>query len=1198
MKTALRKSAFREIKGTLSRFLSIFGIVAIGVGFFAGVKTAAPDMRLTADKYYDEQKLMDFRLVSTYGFDEKDIEALKAIEGAEVYPSYYTDVIVNCEGNPATASRIYSLGDYYENVNVITLSEGRLPEKENECIISASDMKGGPQVGSVVTFTDDSGEAPDDMLSLNEYTIVGSFKSPMYVDKTSRGSTSIGNGSLNAVYLVPEENFCVEYNTEVYVRFPEMDRLNCYEDEYKDKAEELTEVIEDIAETRKEGRYNDIILEANEELSEAKQELADAEKEANEKIADGEKEIADAKIKLSDAEKEIADAEKEIADNEQKLIDGRKELEDGKKKLLDGKKELSDAKAEYEEEIAKAEKEIADGLAEIEENEKTLADGEKEYNDGLKLYNEGYEEYLSAVATFEEGKAEFLKGEQEYNDGLTQLNEGKAALSEAKKTLDETKQQLDMMKLYYGETPQYTAALAQYTAGVTEYETNLAIITATEEQLSAAAIEIEKGRAEIEAGEKELSEAKKTLDENKAKLDEAGAEIEDGRKKLQEGKEKLIDGEKELQEQKLKAEQEFADAEKDIADAEQEIADAEAEIADGERKLSEGKEELEKGKKDYEKGLIELQDGEKELNEGKEEAEREIADAKEKLADAEEEIADLEKPKWYVFTREDNPGYGEYGQNAQRINNIAEVFPVFFILVSVLVCLTTMSRMVEEQRVQIGTYKALGYSNRDIIFKYMLYAVTATLFGSLAGVLIGMHLFPSVIITAYGIMYDLPGMVLDIDIGTALFCTGIFTAAVIVTVVFSCYSALSEQAAQLMRPKAPKIGKRIFLEKIPFIWKRFGFSSKVTARNIFRYKRKMFMSTVGIAGCTALLLTGFALYDSINDIIHLQYGQLQHYQGIAAYDSEGYPDADEKAEEIISEYGESLRVFQKLMTVSTEVRNVDAYVAVPDDSERFTELLTVRNRITGEEYSFKDGEIFINEKLSILLGNVKVGDTVEIRKSDTEKYNITVSGIFENYPNHYVYMTAATYEEIFEEKPEYNVLYFTHNLEKEEEDALAEKILATEGLLTVSFNTSVIESYSNMLASLNLVIWVIIAAAGLLAFVVMYNLTNINITERIREIATLKVLGFYDGEVDSYIFRENIILSLIGTVAGLILGIFLAQFIITTAEVDMAMFGRNIYPMSYILAAVITMVFSVFVTLVMHKRLKNIDMIESLKSVE
>ena len=1200
MKSALLKTSLREIKNTRNRFFSIFGIVALGVGFFSGIKAAPPDMRISADKYYDETKLMDFRLVSTYGFDEKDISALEQIDGAEVYPSYFADLLSYSEGTNPEAARVFSIPEDDSLINTITLTGGRMPEAADECIVNASDMNGSfLKEGAKVYFTDADGENPEDMLSCTEYTVVGSYMSSMYIDKTSYGSTSVGNGSIGNVYYIPAENFCVEYNTEVYVRFPELDKPNSYEDEYENRIDELTKQLEEVADVRSVERFDEIMSEANEELDKAKKELADAEKEANDEIADGEKEIADAKDKLADAEIEIADAEKELADGEQKLIDAREELDQG---YID----LAEGKAEYEKEIADAEQKIADGEREIEENAQKLADGEKEYLDGLKEYEDGYKKFLEGKDEYETGLAEYESGKAEldtqyitWQQGYAEYETGMAQLQESKTQLDTAAAQLSQLIMYYGESsPEYIAAKTQYDMGMAQYNAGLEQLTAAKAELDGGKGLIDGGYAKLYEAKKQLEEAKIVIEENektladaKTELDKAAAEIEDGKLKLEEGRQTLEESKAELEQAKL-------DAEKEFADAEQALIDGEAEYEQGIIDLEEGRKELEDGKKEYEDGKKELEDGEKEFADGKAEAEEKIADAKAELAEAEADLADLEQPEWYVFNRNDNPGYSEYGENANRINNIASVFPVFFILVAALVCLTTMGRMVEEQRTQIGTLKAMGYTNSEIIFKYMFYAASATLSGAVVGVLAGMQLFPTVIILAYGIMYNLPELCTPIDVPNAVISITVCLAAMLVTVFFSCKSALSEQSAQLMRPKAPKIGKRIFIERITPIWKRFNFSNKVTARNLFRYKRKMFMSTIGIAGCTALLLTGFALYDSINDIIRLQYGEIQFYDGIVVYDGEKYPEADDISADIISEYGESVNVYQKQMTVSNDTADVDAYIAVPSDPEKFMEFFTLRSRQTGEHYTLTDGTVYIDEKMSLLLGGVTGGDKLTISKSDTEKVDVTLTAYFENYPGHYVYMTENTYKELFEEEPQYNSLYFSHNLTTDEEDGLAERILKTDGTLTVSFSTAIKENYTNMLSALTMVIVVVIVSAGALAYVVMYNLTNINITERIREIATLKVLGFYDKEVDAYIFRENILLTLMGTAVGLFMGIFLAQFIITTAEVDLVMFGRNIYAGSYILAAVFTLVFSLLVTFVMHKKLKDVDMIEALKSVE
>lgn len=1218
----------------MSRFLSIFGIVAIGVGFFSGVKAAAPDMKATADKYFDDRNLMNFRIVSTYGFDEKDAEALKSIEGAEVYPTYYTDVLVACEGRPPATARVMSLGSHLDKVDMINLIEGRMPENEHECLINSTKMKGGPKVGSKVTFTNGDGEIPDDMMTVNEYTIVGSFGTAMFIDKTARGSTSIGNGSIESVYLIPEENFCVEYNTEVYIRIPSLDPLNTYSEEYEKEIDRYTDIIEEISDSRADGRYADILDEANEKIADGEKELEDARKklsdaqndidDAEQQIADGEQQLEDGKRelaekeaeyddKIAEAEQKIADAEKEIAENEEKIADGEKEIADNEQKLADAEKEIADG----EKEIAENEQKLIDAKKELDDGEKEYADGLAEYNDGVKKFEDGEKAYNDGLEKYNSGAADIEAAEKEYNDGYAQYEAGMAQLDATKKMLDETAAKLEMMKGMVGETnPQYIAAYAEYSAGLAQYEAGKAQLDATEAQLAAAKMQIDGGKAQLAESKKQLDEAaaeieknrpvleesrtklddarkklddgwteyndgKQKLDDGKAKLADAKKEVEDGRKELEDGKAELLDGKQKIEDGKKDLEDGKRELEEKKAEADEKFADARQEIADAEKDLEDGRKKLEDGKKDYEQGLVDFADGEQEL------------------ADAKEKLADLSKPKWYIFTREDNPGFTEYGENANRIDNIASVFPVFFVLVAILVCLTTMSRMVEEQRVQIGTFKALGYGNGTIIFKYMFYALTATFTGAVVGILIGMNLLPYVIINAYGLMYELPELVMNIDIPVAGAAIGFFIIAISLTVYFTCRSALGEQSAQLMRPKAPKIGKRILLERITPLWKLFNFSGKVTARNLFRYKRKMLMTVVGVSGCTALLLTGFALYDSINDIIAKQYDELQHYDGLVAYDTEQNENAAEETELILSEYGESVRVYQKKMTVDAGgAKKVEAYIVVPSDTGKLSEFMTIRKRTTGEPISLSGSNILIDEKMSIMLGNVGSGSRLTLSSSDTEKYSFTLTDYFENYPNHYVYMTETSYEEVFGKLPEYNTLYFTHNRGVDGEDALAEEMLKVDGVVAVNFNSSQKSSFSDMLVPLDFVIVVIIGAAGLLAFIVLYNLTNINITERIREIATLKVLGFYDGEVDSYIFRENILLSILGTAAGLILGIFLANFVITTAEVDLVMFGRNIYLPSYIYAAVVTLLFSMLVTVVMHGKLKNINMIEALKSIE
>ena len=1080
MKNALRKSALREIRSTLSRFLSIFGIVAIGVGFFSGVKAAAPDMRITHDNNMDECGLLDLRIVSTYGFNDDDIAAVSAMEGAEVYPSYFTDLIVHTEGRPAAAGRLIALTDAVigGKVNALTLTDGRMPENERECLVDAAMMKGGPAVGSTITFTDNLGGLPDDTISVNEYTVVGRVLSPMYIDKTSRGSTSVGNGSIEAAYYIPEKNFCVKYKTELYVRFPELDRLLCYSSEYRDEAEKRADTAESIGKRRAHERFDEIKTEAGRQIFGGE--------EGSENYTD------------DDYRKKFEDFADELDENEKKLDDREKEIEQNEKKL-------DDAEQQYNDKL-------------------------KEYEDGLATYEDWLSQYNDTAVKLEQMRDELDSAINRYNDGVKALRGAKSDIEAQEKQLETAKA---MIAAALGVESLTDDMMTAYAAD----NEDIAKLLETQKKISAAKAELESKQRELDDAAEKISAGKKEYSDGEKQFNEGGKLLEDGKQKLDDAKEQLDS-------------------------AKTEIADGRKELEDGRAKLKKAREQFEEVKKD---------------------------------------IEDLKEPEWYVFTRDDDPGYTEYGENADRINNIASVFPVFFIIVAMLVCLTTMSRMIEDQRVGIGTLKALGYENRDIIFKYMFYALSAAFVGCIVGCAVGMKLFPFVIMTAYGMLYDMPRFYLGIDVVTAVSASAVFMAAIALTVWLTARSSLREQAAQLMRPKAPKNGKRILLEHITPIWKHFNFSSKVTARNLFRYKRKMFMTVVGIAGCTALLLTGLALYDAINDVISKQFYDIQDYQGILVYDAKEYPDSPAETAAVVERHGgESIQVYQKMTKVYANGRSVNAYIAVPAQPERFTaDFFDLRDRVSGEKFTLSDGDIYLDEKSTLLLGGIGAGTRIEIEKSETDKITVTLTAPFENYPNHYIYMTPATYEELFGKAPEYNVLYFRHDLGTGEgQDRLGEELLTVDGAINVTFNSNTMTTFTTMLESLSLVIMVIIAAAGALAFVVMYNLTNINITERIREIATLKVLGLYDGEVDRYIFRENIILSLIGTGAGLILGIFLARFVITTAEVDIVMFGRSIYPLSFVLAAVITMVFSLLVTLAMHRRLQNVNMIEALKSVE
>lgn len=1122
---------------TKSRFLSIFGIVALGVGFFTGVTNSAPDMRLTAQHYYETNNLAHFRLVSTLGFSDSDIAALEALDGVKVYPSYFTDALIKTDGGDQTV-RVMSLAKPGENneVNSLTLTEGRFPESPDECIIDNGGFLAKNSLGEKITLMSGTADPLSDTLSVAEYTVVGIFNSPMYIDKSSRGNTTVGNGSISSIIYVSEANFTTEVYTEVYITGEELSALSAYTAEYGDANDRLTSTLEAVGDNREIERYDEIIAEAEGKISDAETELAD-------KKAELQRELAAAQQKLSDAKAELEDGEVKLAEAQQELSDAKLQLEDSRRELNNGAEELEAQENEFYEKITKAE-------VEIKKNEQELADGKKAY--------------LAAL--------------DEYNAALTEFNSGKAAYDEALSEYQNGAQQLQLLAAF--------AAGAEEVGGITReaFLESLGGVMPTAEEIAAMG--------------DELAAAETALVEKAAEIDAAQEQLELWKAGLEETKTNLDLGEKSLADARTEFNSQKKQGQAQLDAAKKKLSDGEAAYAKGIEDVRQGEIEYAQSAADLRKGWDEYNDGVSEYNDSKTEADGKIADAEREIRSAKREMSELQNPSWYVYDRTGNVGYKDYGDNADRIDNIAKVFPVFFLLVAVLVCLTTMTRMVEEERVQIGTLKALGYNNGQIIYKYMLYAVSATVFGAMAGTIIGQLLFPYAIMNAYGMLYTINDLVVPINWFLGIFYTAVSAAATALTVYFACKAELSEMPAQLMRPKTPKLGKTILLERLP-IWKHFNFTKKVTFRNLFRYKRRMLMTVVGVAGCTALTLTGFALRDSISDIVYKQYDELSNYDGLLAFDSD---DSSEIADigALLAQKGVYTEYYQKKITAESEAATVSSvYIVVPQDADEYAQYFILRDRKSRELFTIGDGGVVIDEKLSNMLG-LGAGDTISFHQGETEPKSAVISAVTENYPYHYIYMSEGDYEALFGEKPQYNMMSFRlgDKLTEQENDALASELLDCDGVLNVSFKDTISSTFTTMLKALDSVIIILVISAGLLAFVVLYNLTNINITERIREIATLKVLGFYDKEVDGYIFRENMLLTLMGTAVGLFGGTFLARFIISTAEIDIVMFGRDIYPASFLFAALITVGFSVIVSLYMHRYLKKINMIDALKSVE
>ena len=979
---------------------------------------------------------------------------------------------------------------------------------------------------------------------------------------------------------------------------------------------------------------------------------------AKAQLADGQAQLDSAQKQVTSGLAELEENQKTLDENKAKLADGKAQIEAGEQQLEAAKQTLTTKQSELDQSKA----EIIAGQQQIESTRTQLNAQKQQITDGLSQVSAGEAQLQDGISALESAKAQLTELQSQleivrasYNAALenpdasqeeidilaaqvSALEEQEAAVSQqiqaSEAQIESQRQQLaatrselesglaaveDGLSQLSQKESELNAGREQITAGQAEIDAGWIQIQEQENTLAASKAEIEAGEQELEKGQKQLKAAKKklnkaqkeidsnaeTLAAGQAELDANVAKLNDNEAQYASGLEQYNSGARQIAENEAKltsGEQEIAENEAKLADGEKEIADNEKKLADGEKEITDNEKKLQDAVKDLKKGEKDLADGKKEYEDAKKDAEDEIAENQQKLDDAKKELEDLEMPEWMVTDREELPEYTDYGDNADRLRNIGQVFPVIFFLVAALISLTTMTRMVEEQRTQIGTLKALGYKKSAIAAKYICYAFFATLLGSVLGMLIGEKIIPYIIITAYGIMYHNVANTISIDYqpGFALIASAASVVCTVGATLFASGKELQETPASLMRPPAPKEGKRVLLERLTFIWKHLSFSWKSTIRNLFRYKKRLIMTVFGIAGSMGLMLVGFGIQDSISDIAAIQYRELQHYDGMVIEDSDATEEEHEELFEYMKENEQIAHCNRVQMTKISAPKgssNISIYLFVPESLSEFAKDVTLKNRITGETYELTDEGAAISEKTASLLG-LKVGDMIPLKKGDKE-YKVRVAVITENYMSHYLYMTPRVYEQTFGEKPEYENIVFTMQEDcKDDLEMAGSRILANPGALSISYTSSLASQVDRMLSTLDAVILVLIVSAGMLAFVVLYNLNNINITERQRELATLKVLGFYDGEVSQYVLRENVILTVLGIMFGAVFGILIHRYVITTVEVDAVMFGRNIKPLSFLYSGILTSIFSIVVNGVMHFKLKTIDMVESLKSVE
>ena len=1065
MKRALLKDSIKEIKNTYKRFISILLMAFLGVGFFAGLRAASPDMVDTLDAYFKEQNVYDIKILSTLGLTDDDIDALKQIDNvSNVYGEYSQDVLLNFEDTEVVA-KVMSI----DSINEVKLLEGQMPQNSDECLVEKAFCEyKNKKVGDTLTLESDE----DSIVTAKNVKIVGVVNSPLYITR-ERDSSKLGAGKVDYNIFMPKESFDSDIYTEIYIKVKNADNLKTGSTEYENYIEEIKDKIDSIKEQRQKARYDEVINEANNELEEAEQKLADEKNNAQTKISDAENKIEDGKSKLKSAQNTL-DANKKNAQTE---------FKNAEKSLIDANAQIAEKTAELE----KSKNQANSKIQELNTNKAELESNLQTVNSTMQALNIQYEQIVKSLQ----------------NQNLTQ---------EEKNMLEQNKQKI---------------------------ESQMAALQTNKAQLESGINEISRGietiQSQIAAGEKQIEEAKSQIDEQQKMLDNT----------------------------KKQTNQKFETAQNEIND-----------------------------------NAKQLEDAEKELNENKAEYEEKIRDAEQKLIDARTEISKIENPKWYVLDRTTNTGYNSFIQDTKSIENLGKVFPIVFFVIATLISLTSMTRMVEEQRVQLGTLKALGYNKMQIASKYLIYASLACIIGGSFGMVVGFQMLPSIIWMMYKMMYTMNDIIIEFNWYYAILGLGLASICIIGATLWTSINALRNTPAELMRPKAPKPGKRVLLEKIPFIWKHLNFSNKVTVRNIFRYKKRFLMTIIGIAGCTGLILVGFGIKDAVTAILPNQFEKVYNYDmqislksGLQENELEKFKDElqqKEGIETVVETYASS----GVLINGENEE---NAQIIVPKD-ENVRNIISLKNVKTKEDIELQIGKIAITDKVAQLL-NVQQGDKITLRDIDNKEIELEISDIVENYVYHYVYMSKDTYEQIYG-KYEVNLLFVKDNLELEQEQTLSREILQKSEVNSISLISTISSAMDNMMSSLNYVVIILIVSAGLLAFVVLYNLSNVNISERIRELATIKVLGFYDKEVYKYVARETIILTVIGIVLGLGLGYLLNYFILGTCEINILRFTKDIHFVSYVYAVIITVVFTLIVNVVTYFALKKIDMIESLKSIE
>lgn len=1137
---AIWKDAFREILKSKMRFLAILVIIFLGVGFYVGLSATSPDMVQTADNYYTKNNLMDYQVQSTYGLTDGDIEELQAIEGTSTQSHYAQDFLVD---ESSETVRLYSYDlENGQEMNQYHLADGRLPEQSGEIALDSNDsFLSDVDIGDTISLA--SGEengAPGDNLNQQTFEVVGFVDSPLYIDNTSRGHTTIASGTLNGFGVIPKDDYTTDVHTEAYLTVDGSNDYQAYSEEYENHVGAYEDALENTLTDLEDERATSVQNEAQQEIDDG---WADVE-EGEQELADAEAELEDARSELDqgweeyeqgvmDLEEETAAAEQEINQNEQELTQTISDLETERANLVTQREQLQ---AE---------------LNQLNASEEELTAGQEDLQQGISEIDAG-------LAEIDNNRAEIDAGLQKIDTGINELEATRAELEETLNAPELSEEQVATIEGQISEINNQIAALEEQ-----REEVNAPL--EREQELLVQRSELRAQLDELNAQEQELISGRESILQGINQIDAGIAEIDTGLNEANAG---------------------YAE----IEEARETLA---TKTTNAESELTEAEEELNQAETEYEENLAAFE-------EEQASAQEDLEEAREELEQAEEDLANMTRPDYQLADRSDNSSYAEYEDNADRLSVIAAVFPIFFFLIAIFISFTTMTRMVDEEREYIGIMKALGYENRHILIKFITYSVLATTVGALLGLVVGYTLLPQLIFFAYSAMYNLP----EIHLQQYTLYTVIALVASYISTVGASWLAvknsLRSNAARLLEPKAPKSGTHIWLEKIPAIWEKLSFNYKITFRNVFRYKSRMFMTIFGIAGSTGLILTGFGVSDSITTIPDTQYGEINQFQAYVAMNTNAeesefdqYLDTVQNSNRI----DDTLLINQESVTIEQDgVNTQEASLFVPNEPERIDDFVTLSAYESDEVYELDDSGAYITQKLADLF-DVSVGDEMPVTSPEDEEWTVDIAGVVENYVGHTIYMSPTYFQDISgAENINPTVQVLKYDTEAIDEEDLGRTLLDEDAVVGVTYVSDVYDSFAETLNSLDLITQILVVAAAALAFIVLYNLTNINVSERERELSTIKVLGFHNLEVTTYIYRENIILTILGIFFGYLFGAGLQRFIMTTMEVDQLVFGKVIHLSSYIYSTILTLLFSVIVMIVIHYQLKRIDMVEALKA--